>query len=320
MSRNLDVVNPDEKTGSYHLKVFLKSMGVMLGLIILTLICLVPIYLIVVNAFRTEQNITNTALSFLPEFGTKMQIDGEMKDVNAWQVLVQNLHTAKVRLQFDALPGFRNSLIISVSSTILTIFFSCLTAYGLCVYDFKIKDSAFTFVVAVMMVPTQVMGVGFIRFMMNFFGMKLTGTYWPLIIPAIAAPAVVFFMCQNMKSTFPFDIIEAARIDGCGEFRTFLTIGLPMLKPAIAVQAIFAFVASWNNFYTPQLILGSSTDRSWEKRTMPLMIAGVLSNDNVRDKGAQAAVISLSILPLIIAYVTLSRFIIEGVALGGVKE
>ena len=99
----------------------------------------------------------------------------------------------------------------------------------------------------------------------------LTNTYWPLILPAIAAPAVVFFMSSYMKSSFPLDIVEAARIDGCGEFRTFLTIAIPMMKPAIAVQAIFAFVAHWNNFYTPSMILVSG---KLEQKTLPMMIAG----------------------------------------------
>jgi multiple sugar transport system permease protein len=317
MKKNMSIYeNPDKATGSYKAKVLIKSSLIMLGLIILTLICLVPIYLIVINSFRTDMNVMGKSLTFLPEFTATYK----QEELNFLQIFQRNLVTAKESLQFEALAGFRNSLLIAGSCTVLTIFFSCLTAYGLCVYDFKIKDTAFAFIVAVMMVPTQVMGVGFIKFMMNFFGLKLTGTYWPLILPAIAAPAVVFFMCQNMKATFPFDIIEAARIDGCGEFRTFLTIGMPMLKPAIAVQAIFAFVTSWNNYYTPQMILSLSTDRSWEKRTIPLMVTAVVTNDNFRDKGAQAAVIALSIMPLIIAYVFLSRFIIEGVALGGVKE
>ncbi|MDR0918405.1 MAG: carbohydrate ABC transporter permease [Oscillospiraceae bacterium] len=305
MSKMRDTYDQPQSS-SYRMKIFIKSALVMLVLVLLTLICLMPIYLMCINATRSNQDIINSALSFLPGMD-----------------FVDNFDIAKKRLLFDAFRGFRNSFVIAGASTVLTIFFSCLTAYGLCVYDFKIKDSAFTFIVAVMMVPTQVMGVGFIRFMMNFFGMKLTGTYWPLIIPAIAAPAVVFFMCQNMKATFPFDIIEAARIDGCSEFRTFLTIGMPMLKPAIAVQTIFAFVTNWNNYYTPNMILSSSTTSSkfWgDKSTMPMMITKVISNDNVQERGAQAAVIAISILPLIIAYVILSRFIIEGVALGGVKE
>ena len=124
-------------------------------------------------------------------------------------------------------------------------------------------------------------------------------------------------MRQYLKSSFPLDIVEAARIDGCGEFRTFLTIAIPMMKPAIAVQAIFAFVANWNNFYQPSMILVS---RKFNQLTMPMMINMLKSNDKIADYGVIYAGIALSIIPVIIIYFIFSRFIVEGVALGGVKE
>ena len=119
-----------------------------------------------------------------------------------------------------------------------------------------------------------------------------------------------------MKSSFPLEIVEAARIDGSGEFRTFITIALPMLKPALAVQAIFAFVASWNNYYTPSMILISS---NFEQKTMPMMVAGILAMDKVNDYGVNYLAIALSILPVVIIYLCLSKFIVKGVALGAVK-
>ena len=146
--------------------------------------------------------------------------------------------------------------------------------------------------------------------------LNLHNTKWPLIIPAIAAPAVVFFMRSYMKSSFPLEIVEAARIDGSGEFSTFLKIAIPMMKPAIAVQAIFAFIANWNNLYTPQMILLSV---GVEKKTLPMMLVSLQANDKT-DWGVVYITIALSVLPLIIAYVFLSKFIIAGVALGGVKE
>ena len=124
-------------------------------------------------------------------------------------------------------------------------------------------------------------------------------------------------MRQYLKSSFPLDIVEAARIDGCGEFRTFLTIAIPMMKPAIAVQAIFAFIQNWNNFYQPSMILVS---RKFEQLTMPMMINMLKSNDKIADYGVIYAGIALSIIPVVVIYLLLSRFIVEGVALGGVKE
>ena len=147
--------------------------------------------------------------------------------------------------------------------------------------------------------------------------MGLSDSFIPLIVPTIAAPAIVFFMRQYLKSSFPLDIVEAARIDGCGEFRTFLTIAIPMMKPAIAVQAIFAFIQNWNNFYQPSMILVS---RKFEQITMPMMINMLKSNDKIADYGVIYAGIALSIIPVVVIYLLLSRFIVEGVAFGGVKE
>ncbi|MGN0614016.1 MAG: carbohydrate ABC transporter permease [Porcipelethomonas sp.] len=284
---------------NYTSKLRIKS-GILFAVcIILTLICLIPIYMLIINATRSHVEI-QTQVSFLP--GSSL-IDN-----------INTLATDQNFKSFDALVGFKNSAIIAVCSTFLSVFFSALTAYGLYVYDFKLKGPAYTFILAVMMVPMQVTSVGFLQFMIK---LGLNDSFIPLIVPTIAAPAIVFFMRQYLQSSFPLDIVEAARIDGCGEFRTFLTIAIPMMKPAIAVQAIFAFIANWNNFYQPSMILIS---RKQEQLTIPMMINALKSNDKVANYGVIYYAIALSIIPLIIAYLLLSRFIVEGVALGGVKE
>ncbi|MDE5564808.1 MAG: carbohydrate ABC transporter permease, partial [Oscillospiraceae bacterium] len=213
---------------------------------------------------------------------------------------------------FNVGQGYLNSMIIAGCTTLLTVFFSAMTAYGLTVYDFKLSGPAYTFIIAVMMIPVQVSSAGFVRFM---YSLGLINNFIPLIVPAIAAPAVIFFMVSYMKSSFPLDIVEASRIDGCGEFRTFLTIALPMMKPAMAVQAIFAFVSNWNNYYTQNMILKKDT-----MATVPIMVSKVLAFDKNLDNGANFLCVTLSILPIVIVYFILSKFIIAGVALGGVKE
>jgi multiple sugar transport system permease protein len=142
------------------------------------------------------------------------------------------------------------------------------------------------------------------------------GTFWPLILPAIAAPTTVYFMKQYMESSLSLEIVEAGRIDGAGEFKIFNRIVLPLLKPAMATQAIFAFVASWNNLYTPSILLGSNRELS----TLPMYAEAIRSNDKVPDLGQAYAAMLCAILPIIIAYLCLSKYIIAGVALGGVKE
>lgn len=271
-------------------------------MIILCVLSLIPIYVLVVNATRTSVDITGNGVSLIPGLNLFNNI-GTMMDWSA---------TGKV--QYDAFTGYINSAIIAFSCTFLTVLFAGATAYGVCVYDFRLKGPAYTFILAVMMVPVQVTSVGFYQFMSKI---GLTDNYLPLIIPAIAAPQVVFFMRQYMKSSFPLEIVEAARIDGSNEFRTFFTIAIPMMKPAFAVQAIFAFVASWNNYYMPSMILVS---REPNQMTLPMMVNTILSNDKLADFGAKYAAIMLSIIPVVVVYFIFSKFIVEGVALGGVKE
>lgn len=282
---------------NYTLKIRIESALIFIICIILALICLLPFAIVIVNATRTNTAIS-TAVSLIP--GTAL-LDN-----------IKNLATPEMKRTFDAIVGYRNSGVITISATVLCVFFSSLTAYGLSVYNFKARDAAWTFILAVLMVPAQVSGIGFLKFMINI---DLYNNYLPLIIPAIAAPQTVFFMKQYIKSSFPLEIVEAARIDGCGEFRTFLTIGLPMIKPAIAVQAIFTFIFNWNNFYTPSMLIVS-----YNKKTLPMMVKALSSDRLQTDYGKIYCGIAISIVPLIVAYLFLSRYIIAGVSLGGVKE
>ena len=170
----------------------------------------------------------------------------------------------------------------------------------------------FTFILGIMMIPTQVTALGFLQLIRK---MNLMDSFIPLIIPSIAAPAVFFYMKQYMESTLPKELLEAARMDGAGEFRTFNQIALPLMKPAIAVQAIFAFVGSWNNYFTPALVLESDN-----KKTLPILIATLRSADFLKfDMGQVYMMIAFSIIPVIIVYLILSKHIVSGLAVGAVK-
>ena len=165
---------------------------------------------------------------------------------------------------------------------------------------------------AIMMIPAQVSSIGFYKMV---YGWGLSNSYIPLIIPAIAAPATVFFMRQFMIASLPLEIIDAARIDGSREFTTFNTIAMPLLKPAVATQCIFAFIGSWNNFYTPSMILSKQ-----DKYTLPMFIQ-LLRGERFRsDYGIIYVGLVITVIPIFIVYFALSKYIIAGVALGGVKE
>ena len=297
---------------NYHAKIVAKSVGIFIVCVLLTLICLVPIYILIVNATHDHLHLASKPSNFLfgtslgQNFKTLMNHLPEDAGKAAKRVATQ-YHNA-----FNVGQGYLNSLIVAGCTTVLTVFFSAMTAYGLTVYEFKLNSAAYTFIIAVMMIPVQVSSAGFVRFM---YSLHLINNFIPLIVPAIAAPAVIFFMVSYMKSSFPLDIVEASRIDGCGEFRTFLTIAIPMMKPAIAVQAIFAFVANWNNYYTQNMIL-----KNEKLATVPIMVSKVLAFDKNIDNGVNFLCVALSILPIVIVYFILSKFIIAGVALGGVKE
>ena len=227
--------------------------------------------------------------------------------------LVRNLKAVLNDANIPVLSGIKNSLIVSVCTAALSTYFSAMTAYGLYAYDFKLRKPAFLFILLILVMPTQVSALGFVNLITK---MDLMDSLVPLFLPSIAAPAVFYFMYSYMQSSLPLELIEAARIDGSGEFHTFNKIVIPIMKPAMAVQAIFAFVQNWNNFYTQNMIIISN-----EKRfTMPIMIQSVLGQDKHPDLGAQYAAVALSVIPIIVIYLILSRFIVAGVALGGVKE
>ena len=297
---------------NYHAKIIAKSTGIFIVCVILTLLCLVPIYILIVNSTHAHLDLAQNPSRFW--FGKSLAANFKtlMNDLPADAGKSAKRVAAQYSSAFNVGRGYLNSLIIAGCTTGLTVFFSALTAYGLVVYDFKLNSAAYTFIIGVMMIPVQVSSAGFVAFMYN---LKLINNFIPLIVPAIAAPAVIFFMVSYMKSSFPLDIVEASRIDGCGEFRTFLTIALPMMKPAIAVQAIFAFVANWNNYYTQNMIL-----KNEKLATVPIMVSKVLAFDKNIDNGVNFLCVTLSILPIVVVYFILSKFIIAGVALGGVKE
>ena len=263
-------------------------------LIFLCALCLFFFYLMIINATRSNAQLA-TGFTLLPKENFFKNL------VNAWNDSSINIPR-----------GMLNSLIIALSSAVLTTYFSALTAYAIHAYDFKGKRAVFTFIIAVMMIPAQVSALGFVQ-MMNKF--HLTNSYIPLIIPSIAAPVVFFYMKQYMESVLPLDVIDAARVDGSGEFRTFNTIVLPMMKPAIAVQMIFSFVSSWNNYFVPALLLDKA-----EMKTVPIMIAQLRSADYSKfDMGKVYMFILLAILPVMITYIFLSKSIIKGVTAGSVK-
>lgn len=300
-------------------------------MVIFILIAVIPIWLMLVNATRTTEQI-NAGVTLIP--GSSF--------VNNWNILVTSGSGIKTAAggklmdelrkpewagkfvalgnwvvyfstgKFQIWRGFLNSAFIALFATALNVYFSSLTAYALHVYRFKGRAFVWAFIMFVMMIPASISFVGFYQFMAKI---HLVDSFIPLIIPAIASSATVLFMRQYMASVLSLELVDAGRIDGAGEYKIFNQIVLPILSPALATQAIFAFVGSWNNFVTPMILLQSDN-----KKTLPIFVQ-LLRGDIYRTEyGAIYMGIAVSLIPIIIFYCFMSRFIISGVSMGGVKE
>ena len=258
-----------------------------------SVLSLLPFWLMIVNATRSTQEIQQ-GVSMLPSsFLT-----------NNWNIL-----QAK---NFDVLLGFKNSAIIAFGSTLLSVYFSALTAYGLTVYRFKGAKFLYAVILAIIMIPGQVTGTGFFMFM---YQLEWTNSYLPLVIPAIASASTVFFFKQYLEANFQVSLVEAARIDGAGEFYTYNRIVLPIMIPAMATMGIMAVIGSWNNYLTPLMLLSKS-----EMKTLPMMVKELRGDIYRTEYGSIYLGLTLTAMPLLIVYFCFSKYIIAGVAVGGVKE
>ncbi|HEX3038324.1 MAG TPA: carbohydrate ABC transporter permease [Oscillospiraceae bacterium] len=268
--------------------------GCYIVLVVICFLCLFFFYMLLINSTRNHYQIQQ-GFSFLPGKSFGINLKNLLNDAS-----------------LPVVSGIFNSLIVSALSAILAAYFSAITAFGIYAYDFKFRKAAFAIILLIMTMPTQVSALGFVTQMQS---MGFRNSLIPLFLPSIAAPTVFFFMKQYLDSNMPMEILEAARIDGSNEFYTFNTIVLPIIKPAIAVQMIFTFVGAWNNYFVPALLLDKR-----EKKTLPILIAQLRSADFLKfDMGQVYMMITIAIVPVILIYLILSKYIVRGVTLGSVK-
>ena len=286
-------MNNDIQMKPHGVPIGIRRLIAYIVLIFFSALCLIWFYILLINSTRSHSEMT---LGFTVLPSTHL--------LDNWSSLVNGT--------IPIAKGFVNSIIVSACTACLTSYFSAMTAYAINTYRFKGRAAIATFILAIMMIPGQVTALGFLRLIVR---LGMDDSIVPLIIPAIASPVTYFYIKQYMESNLPLSLVEAAGIDGSGEFRTFNTIILPLIKPAISVQMIFAFVGSWNNYFTPALILHTDT-----KKTLPVMIAQLRGADWLRfDMGQIYIMIAASIFPVIVIYLLLSRYIVGGVSAGAVK-
>jgi multiple sugar transport system permease protein len=278
---------------NYNLQSTILRGFIYLMLFILLIITITPIWLVVVNASRSTTEIQQG----IGLFPSSHLIDNYNilvgKGLNLWQ-------------------GFFNSLFVAGASTFLTVYFGLLTAYGIVVYDFKGKQMFSSFIVILVLIPMQLSIIGFYQYMST---LGLTDNYASLILPTIAAAGSVFFAKQYLESAVIKDLIDAGRVDGAGEFGIFHRIMLPLAVPGAVTMGIFAFVASWNNFFNAFILI---TTR--EKYTLPMLVQTLRGDVYRTEYGAIYLGLAVTIVPIIIIYTIFSRYIVSGIAMGSVKE
>ncbi|MBO5209371.1 MAG: carbohydrate ABC transporter permease [Lachnospiraceae bacterium] len=271
----------------------IKKGALYVALIALGLVCLLPFLMMIVNATRSGVEITRS-FTLIPSTHLKENWVALFDYVNLFQ-------------------GFWNSIKVAVPATILTAYFSAITAYAMAVYKFKGNGLLFKVIVVFMMIPGQLSLIGFYNLCQK---LHMVNTYIPLIIPAIAAPGTVFFLRQYVQSALPKALLEAARIDGASEIHIFHKIVLPIMSPGIATMAIGAFIGNWNNYLVPLILLNSP-----EKMTLPVMISTLnAATDLQKNQGAIYLGVAISVVPILIVFCFCSKYIISSISAGSVKE
>ena len=264
-----------------------------LCLILLAAICFLPFLLMIVNATRSGVEITHS-FTLIPSSHL-----GEN-----WEALFAYVNLFK---------GFKNSLLVAIPATILTAYFSSITAYAMAVYRFKGNAWLFKILVVFMMIPAQLSLIGFYNLCQK---LHMVDSYLPLIIPAIASPGTVFFLRQYVQSTLSKALLEAARIDGAGELHIFHKIVLPIMAPGIATMSIGSFIGNWNNYLVPLILLNTP-----DKMTLPVMISTLnAATDLQKNQGAIYLGVAISVVPILIVFCFCSKYIISSITAGSVKE
>lgn len=271
----------------------IKKTIIYICLILLAAACLLPFLLMMINATRSGVEIT-TGFTFIPSTHLKEN----------WEQLFDYMNLFR---------GMGNSLLIAIPATLLTGYFSAITAYSMAIYKFKGNKIIFGVIVVFMMIPAQLSLIGFYNLCMT---LRLIDSYIPLIVPAIAAPGTVFFLRQYVQATLSPALLEAARIDGAKEIGIFHKIVLPIMMPGIATMSIGAFIGNWNNYLVPLILLNTPS-----KMTLPVMISTLRAATNLQaNQGAIYLGVAISVLPILIAFCFFSKYIISSISAGGVKE
>jgi len=270
----------------------LSSDGLKYGfLIAMSAFMLLPFLWMLITSFKTADEIFTIPAIIIPAH----------PDLHAYLYMIQQYHILDIA---------RNTFVIALSATILRLFFCSLGGYGFAKFKFPGRDALFAFLLGTMIIPTAVTLIPLYFIMRD---LKWIDTFLPLIIPGAANAFGVFFMRQYISSVSD-ELMDAARIDGAGEFAIFWRIILPIIAPGMISLGIIFFMGSWNDFQAPLIYL-----KSPENFTLPLLIRSLTGPVGRTVFDIQMAGSVISLIPLLIIFLIFQRRFLEGITAGAVK-
>ncbi|PMC40223.1 arabinose transporter permease [Bacillus sp. UMB0899] len=271
----------------------LSTIILLIVFIAISIFALFPLLAITLASFKPSQEIMR--------FGLNLKLQPEVLSFDNYAFIFSGAS--------DYFIWYKNSILITIVSTVLCLLLTCMVGYGLAVYDFKFKNLIFGMVLVIMMVPVEIIMLPLYKLTMS---LGLMDTLVGAFLPFIVAPIPIFFFRQY-ASGLPRDLLDAARVDGSTELGIFFRVMMPLMLPAFSSMAILQALASWNNFLWPLIVLRSS-----EKLTLPIGLSTLLTpygnNYDVLIAGSV-----LAIIPILIVFIFFQRYFIEGMTAGGVK-
>jgi cellobiose transport system permease protein len=263
-------------------------------LIALSLVFLFPFYWLFISAFKGTEQIFVTPPQWIPA---------------PWQT--SNFRDVLDMQHVDVFRSFFNSVVISVGHCALVLFLCSLAGYAFAKYPHAPgRDKLFIFILGTMMIPGSVLIIPLYVIMMKLHAIN---TYWSMIIPGAANAFGIFWMRQYISGNVHDDLLDAARIDGCGEFGIYWRVVLPIITPALAALGILTFLFAWNNLMSAFLFM-----RTKDMYTLPLVIY-LLSSEPRVPYGMVMAASLLATAPLVVAFLLFQRYFIAGITAGAIK-
>lgn len=281
----------------------IRGIEIHLLLILGLIITMLPFIWMLSTSFKSKEAIFTKTLQFIPK---KPTLENYLR---IFQIEPEEVRREKGAVGINFWRSFLNSIIVAVTIPIISLFFNSLAAFAFAKYKFAGRDKIFTLLLATMMVPGQMTMIP-VFLLLKYLG--LLNSYLGLILPA-AANIYSIFLIRQFMLTIPDDLIDAARIDGCSDFKIYWKIVLPLCKPVLATLAMFSFMGTWNDFLWPLIVMTSE-----KKYTLTVALAN-LSGEYVTEYGLLMAGAVIVVLPIILIYLFAQRYIIESFAHTGLK-